>query len=492
MQQSFVRQVAKVNERTTLVLQLRSYGNAVVGHPCEYEERSESAKSQVCKYKNTVQHPPSAATFFIPSFLPSFHSFIRSFVRSFIYSFVHFQNTMASSITLFTIILSSLVTSTVSLSWSSCGTGLDCASLTVPLEYANSSTSSATASIALARYNATVDSAQRLGSLLVNPGGPGASGVSFVLAGAGAAISTLTGGMYDIIGWDPRGVGSTTPLLECFASAGAEYNFSSTFPGGPNLWSGEFSNSSYDSAVQSAISDFDSAVAQLAKDCVSQDSPALFTSSAAYVARDMAAIVDELDGTSAKLNYWGFSYGTIYLAEFIQAFPERVGRLVADGVVNPTTNAEEYSGQLPIDQTSVRPALNDLIAFCESAGSEDCPLSVSPSGTTSSLNLTDRINNLFEDLFQNPITIDGLQISLAIFNPFLWSFMRVPVTWAKVSQIIQGLEARNATLLIDLLNDQASPAPTNADAPGVGTQSEYPLQCIDNRSEEHTSELQSL
>lgn len=115
------------------------------------------------------------------------------------------QIKMVKSFTLATLFVSPVVIAAIPLAWSSCGTNLECSTLVVPLDYAPSSTSNANASIALVRYNSTVSSSQRLGSLLVNPGGPGASGLSFVNAGAGAAISTLTGGLYDIIGWDPRG-----------------------------------------------------------------------------------------------------------------------------------------------------------------------------------------------------------------------------------------------------------------------------------------------
>lgn len=365
----------------------------------------------------------------------------------------------------------------MALSWSSCGTGFDCATLSVPLEYANPN-SGPQASIALIRYNATAQPDQRLGSLLVNPGGPGASGVDFVAYGAGPAVSTISGGLYDIIGWDPRGIGESSPLIECFANAGDEYTFSSQLPGGPNLWLGEFSNSSYDAQVSDKISAFDAAVANLSQACVAQNSSALYTSSSAYVARDMAAIVDAVDGADAKLNYWGFSYGTLLLSEFIQAFPERVGRVVADGVVNPQAVAETAAGQLPIDQFSERAALDDLIAFCEAAGATQCPLSVAPPGVTGSLST--RIDNLFADLFINPIQASGLSISLDIFNPFLVSFLRVPATWATVANTIKGLEVRNATAFLSLLSEVSAQPPTNTTAPGVGTENTYPLSCIDN------------
>jgi len=239
-----------------------------------------------------------------------------------------------------------------------------------------------------------------------------------------------------------------------------------------------FSNSSYDSQVRNSISDFDSAVAELSKACVLENSPALYTSSAAYVARDMAAIVDALDGKEAKLNYWGFSYGTIYLAEFIQAFPTRVGRIVADGVVDPQANALTYKSQLPKDQASVRAAINDFVAFCEAGGTRNCPLSEPPAGVASTL--TKRIDNIFKDLFLHPINTGGILISLDTFNVFLSSFLRLPVTWARVAKIVQGLEVRNATILINFLLSQGESKPSDPSTPGVGTLSEFPLACMDN------------
>ncbi|KAH7350894.1 hypothetical protein BKA65DRAFT_499232 [Rhexocercosporidium sp. MPI-PUGE-AT-0058] len=384
---------------------------------------------------------------------------------------------MTKSLTLATLLFSSVVFGAASLTWSPCGTNLDCTTLSVPLEYSLSSNSTANATIAIVRYNATVSSARRLGSLLVNPGGPGASGHSFVHAGAGAAISIITGGFYDIIGWDPRGVGRSTPSLQCFPTAEEEYAFSKALPGSPNIWLGMFSNSSYDNQVTAEITSFDAAVAKLAHACVAQNSVALYTSSAAYVSRDMAAIVDAVDGEDAKLNYWGFSYGTIFLAEFIQAFPARVGRVVADGVVDPQANAVTYKSQLPNDQASVRDALNDFISFCEGAGL-NCPLSIPPPGITTTL--SQRIDDLFENLFFNPIDYFGTPINLDSLNVFMWSFIRVPVTWSLVATIIQGLEVRNATLLVNLVSSQAAGAPTDSTAPGVGTQSEFPLTCMDN------------
>ncbi|KAK6595153.1 alpha beta hydrolase fold family [Botrytis cinerea] len=342
-----------------------------------------------------------------------------------------------SSILVATVNLSVLVNG---LTWTSCGTGVECATLEVPLEYGDA-TSTAKASVALARYPAT--------------------------SGAGAAVSTLSGGLYDIIGWDPRGTGASAPILECFANASAEYDFNNAFPSAPNLWLGQFANASANSAVSSAITSFDTSVAALAKACVAQKSPALYTSTAAYVARDMAAIVDALDGTSAKLNYW-----------FIQTFPGRVGRVLADGVFDAKANALTYVSQLPNDQLSVRASLNDFAAFCTTAGSKGCSFATAPTGTSGTV--ATRLDNIMKDMFLNPIVASGLSISLDILSPLLASLLRVPTTWKTLASVLSGLETRDATALISLLGSLAASAPTDGSAAGVGTLATYPLGCVDN------------
>lgn len=363
------------------------------------------------------------------------------------------------------------------LTWTTCGTGVDCATLEVPLEYGDPK-DKRTASLALARYNATVPESQRLGSLLVNPGGPGASGAGFVINGAGAGVSVLSGGLYDIIGWDTRGTGSSSPVLECFENAKAEYDFSNSFPSAPNIWLGQFANSSEDAQVYSAIKGFDESVAALADACVKQDSPALYTSSAAYTALDMAAIIDTLDGVGSKLNFWGFSYGTILLTEFIQIFPTRVGRIVADGVFDAQANAETYVSQLPNDQISVRAALNVFADFCTAAGSEGCPLAQAPPGAQGTV--ATRIDNIMEDLFKYPLVDSGISISLDILNPLILSLLRVPTTWKGFAYALAGLETRDAESFVAILQGLAPAPPSNPNAPGTGLLSILPLLCVDN------------
>ncbi|KAI3137049.1 hypothetical protein CBS147325_7408 [Penicillium roqueforti] len=371
-------------------------------------------------------------------------------------------------------------TALASLQWSPCpaNPALDCSTLRVPLEYAEPQ-SGMSASIPLARYNATVEVSQRKGSLLTNPGGPGASGVSFVVNGAGEGISNITGGFYDIIGWDPRGVGSAQPVLQCFATAGEEYEASQVLPAAPDVAYGQFRNQSYTPFYNAAMQEFDSMTAQLAAACASYNSTASYTSSAAYVVRDMGAIVDALDGKDARLNYWGLSYGTIFGVEFIQTYPERVGRIVLDGVFDATANAETYVAQLPNDQLSVRDAINDLVSFCEQASPAGCALSTPPANVTA--DLTTRLANLQDSLYEHPIPVSqGFSITVGIFSAFMWSFSRVPTTWPLISSVVSALEQGDATPIVSILNAAAASPPANSKAPATGSLAEWPLQCVDN------------
>ncbi|KAL4912323.1 Alpha/Beta hydrolase protein [Aspergillus aurantiobrunneus] len=367
------------------------------------------------------------------------------------------------------------------LSWSPCPShpSLDCTTLTVPLEYADP-TNGSLASIPLARFNATAPKSHRKGPLLTNPGGPGSSGIDFLANGAGEGISNITGGLYDIVSWDPRGVGAARPLLQCFANAGEEARAADMAPAAAEIAYSQLWNQSYAPAYYAALQEYDSAVAELADACVSRNSPALYTSSAAYVVRDMAAIADALAGkTNATLNYWGLSYGTIFGAEFIQTYPQRVGRVVLDGVFDPAANAQPYTSQLPNDELSVRDALSDLATFCTQAGPEACALSKPPRNST---DVQTRLATLQESLYENPIdTPDGsLSVTVGIFSFIIYSFLKLPTTWPTVASAVSALEHGDASRIANLLTDGTATADTDVSAPDTGSFAGWPLQCIDN------------
>ncbi|KAL4736039.1 hypothetical protein BDV11DRAFT_194745 [Aspergillus similis] len=209
----------------------------------------------------------------------------------------------------------------------------------------------------------------------------------------------------------------------------------------------------------------------------------------------MVAIVDALGGTNASVNYWGFSYGTIYGAEFIQTFPQRVGRFVFDGVFNPEANAERYASQLPNDQLYVADAIADLASLCEAAGKEACALTSASAGssaretsTNNSANIAERLANLQASLFENPVSVsDGSwSITVGMFSFFMYSFLKLPTAWPAVASAVKALEEGNADPMGELLTG-ATEITVNTSGPDTGSMAGWPIQCTDNAPSNGTS-----
>ncbi len=189
---------------------------------------------------------------------------------------------------------------------------LQCASLTVPLDY--SRPLGARIELALTRKEHTAATYQ--GVLLTNPGGPGGSGLT--LPALGDYVPGNVGASYDWIGFDPRGVGASTPSLHCSRSYFG-YNRPNYVPSKPRIsryWLQK--NASYAAACANTA----------AKRALLPHLNTLNT------VRDMEAIRQALG--VEKLSYYGFSYGTYLGQLYATRYPARVGRFVLDGVVNPS------------------------------------------------------------------------------------------------------------------------------------------------------------
>src|ERR1700753_999272 len=202
--------------------------------------------------------------------------------------------------------------------WTGCsiggipGNALKCANLQVPLNYSDPSGRKIT--LALSEVPATAPKSQQLGDLLVNPGGPGASGLSLAAAGA-AGLTKNVASRYNIIGFDPRGVGSSVPALHC----------------DPSFFSGVRAN--YLPANAAAEDALKARAKTYAADCEKRFGWLLPYMTTKDVARDVDSIRSALGPT--KISYYAFSYGT-YLGEvYATMFPSRVKRMVLDSTVDP-------------------------------------------------------------------------------------------------------------------------------------------------------------
>jgi pimeloyl-ACP methyl ester carboxylesterase len=200
-----------------------------------------------------------------------------------------------------------------SLAWHSCNSGQRCAALRVPLNY--NKPGGRTITLALSEVPATAPPGQRQGILLVNPGGPGGSGLglaSFVAQGLDPAVAAR----YDIVGFDTRGVGASRPALHC----------------NPAFFAHERPN--YIPANAAAERVLINRAKAYAAGCEKKFGWLLPYMTTANIARDMDQIRAAMG--QSKLSYFGYSYGTYIGQVYATLFPKRVHRMVLDSTVDPT------------------------------------------------------------------------------------------------------------------------------------------------------------
>ena len=241
-----------------------------------------------------------------------------------------------------------------------------CAVITVPLDYANPK--GETISIAVKKRAATGGHSQ--GALFINPGGPGDSGVSFAERASNAFSPDLLDA-YDIIGFDPRGVGSSTAITctsdDDSADSTAEPSASGEASASPSASAGTASSGdSFEEWSEATRQSFQ----DLTDQCAAGTKPAALLDHVDTVsaARDLD-ILRALAGQE-KLNYLGFSYGTYLASVYAETFPGNTGRMVLDGAIDPALSlAEQGLGQAK----GFEQALRTYVDYCQN--STGCPLS---------------------------------------------------------------------------------------------------------------------
>ncbi|MEV0219892.1 alpha/beta hydrolase [Streptomyces sp. NPDC050704] len=232
--------------------------------------------------------------------------------------------------------------------WRSCGVpDFRCATLKAPLDYAEPAKGDIR--LAVARKKAT-GPGKRLGSLLVNPGGPGGSAVGYLQAYAGIGYPAEVRARYDMVAVDPRGVARSEPV-ECLTGRQMDtYTQADTTPDDPRE-TGE---------LVDAFKGF-------AEGCGRRSAGLLRHVSTVEAARDMDLVRAALG--DRKLTYVGASYGTFLGATYAGLYPDRVGRLVLDGALDPSLPARRMNeDQTAGFETAFRSFAKDCVRR------SDCPL----------------------------------------------------------------------------------------------------------------------
>ncbi|WP_223622085.1 alpha/beta hydrolase [Microbacterium sp. EST19A] len=232
------------------------------------------------------------------------------------------------------------------LTWTECGTGFDCTDVRAPLDWENPGEGEITLSVVRHQAEGTA-----IGSLLTNPGGPGASGVDLIQNSLDFAVGADLIENYDVIGFDPRGVGASTAVT-CFdAAAMDDYLYSiPAAPRGTPEWEAELLDS------HKAFADA----------CDANSGGILPYITTINAAHDMDLIRAVLG--DKQLNYLGYSYGTFLGATYAKLYPEKAGRLVLDGAIDPAVPGLEVGATQALGFES---ALRAYMQSCLDSGS--CP-----------------------------------------------------------------------------------------------------------------------
>jgi len=327
--------------------------------------------------------------------------------------------------------------------WERCGSNQQCATIKVPLDYSNpgGKTIELRARKVLAR-----DRTGRIGTLFINPGGPGGSGVEFA-ASAGFVLGSALLRKFDVIGWDPRGVGQSTPV-KCLDTEQLDKFIAAD--GSPD-----------DEAEITELNDEAKTLADGCRQRAGELLPHVGT-------KDAARDIDVLRGIvgDTQLNYLGMSYGTFLGATYAELFPKNVGRLVLDGAVDPAKTSEENNiAQAKGFDTA-------LDAFAEDCAQRQCRLG------SSKTEVLGKVDKLINDSDANPLPGDGdrkvtqalvvLGVIYPLYSQELWPRLE--------DAVLDGLEGKGARLLA--LADQYTERESSGYA---NNQNEviYAVNCLD-------------
>ncbi|MCU0283622.1 MAG: alpha/beta hydrolase [Candidatus Nanopelagicales bacterium] len=327
--------------------------------------------------------------------------------------------------------------------WEGCGDGFDCARVTVPLDYANPDDGSL--ELEVVRLQAR----DARGSLLLNPGGPGGSGVEYARA-ARIVLTPDVVDAYDVVGFDPRGVVSSAPV-DCIEDSELDAIFAAD--GTPD--------------TPQEVAELEEISERFGPGCQSRSpevAPFMDTESAA---RDMDIIRAVLG--EERLDYLGKSYGTYLGAQYAELFPERVGRMVLDGVLPSSLDSDALTfGQAKAFDV----ALQRFVADC--IEQEDCPL---PRDVDAGVA---RIQQFLADLDATPIPgVGDRMLTEALATYAILSYLYFPPSdWDTLRFGLDAAFQGDGSVLMDMMDERIQRNPDGTFA-NNGNEAFYAVSCLD-------------
>ncbi len=337
--------------------------------------------------------------------------------------------------------------------------GLQCARMEAPLDYDDPG--GRTIKVAVARVAATGD---RIGSLVTNPGGPGGSGVfgaATTALGLTEAKSPLLA-RFDLVGFDPRGVGATEPAVDCYTDAEADR--------------GEVPLTTQGTTVQWTEQDTRAVVERCAAGSGGRD--ALAHLGTRDVARDLDVLRAVLGDD--KLTFLGQSYGTRLGAVYAEQFPRNVRAMLLDGAIDSRQGTAErrtsaYAG--------FQAAFDRMAASC--AQQDDCPLGQDPAAAV------EEFQKIVQPLYGTPVPALGGELGFDGAVGGVISGLYTEAAWPRIikglTQLRQGRGDELAQLGFDFAGRDANGAWTNF------AEANYAINCMDEQrlTEQQGGELRT-
>jgi pimeloyl-ACP methyl ester carboxylesterase len=313
----------------------------------------------------------------------------------------------------------------------------------VPLDY--SKPHGQTIGVAVIRK---VTSGTSRGSLIVNPGGPGESGLEFLSQAAGAFAPLVD--HYDLVSFDPRGVGQSHPV-RCLTSAQLD-TFIDTDPA---------------PTTPAQLAAIVAQAKQFANACFAKNGSFLSHVGTIDQARDMDVLRAALG--DPKLTYYGGSYGTYLGAKYAQLFPTRIRAMVLDGALDPNTGATE---QNRVQANGFQTDLHDFLADCVSRSS--CPLGSSVPAELATL------HGIEASVTRHPIAVGGRSLGAGEFFEGLAQGLYSPTLWPQLAEAIHAATQGSGSAIL-----QFADALLHRDSDGSYTnliESNLAIDCVDRPS----------
>ncbi|KAK0610831.1 hypothetical protein B0T14DRAFT_529170 [Immersiella caudata] len=333
------------------------------------------------------------------------------------------------------------------LTWAPCFDSFTCAKLEVPLDYSNTTLGTTFVSlIKLAGKNATIDSP----SIILIPGGPGGSGVDLLLTYQ-ATVGQFLGEQYNFVSFDPRGVNNSgLASFDCFSgNKQARSAFNQLHrTGTTNTSTTSLAEQYYTSSIYG----------EWCNQAVENGNPHAYYVTTASVAQDLLTFI-EAEAQSAghtpseaKLWCYGISYGTLIGTTFASMFPNRVGRMVLDGVIN----AEQYyTNDWRDNLEQADEAMGMFSTLCHSAGPERCSFWGATPG-----DITARLGAIVGGIQGHPVPVSAVQggglptlVTAADLKAFFLNAVSIPtVLFPVMADVLRQVEVGDVSALVGMFD----------------------------------------